>query len=76
MLSLLGICYNPMKQCRTFSINLNDGLHSLKRLSDYLDLPVAEDLPSTRYRNFMESKPYLAVEKGTVGKISSENINF
>jgi hypothetical protein len=39
MLSLLGICYNPMKSVRTISINLHDGLHSLRRLSRYFHFP-------------------------------------
>ena len=39
LLTLLGICYMPMKSTRTVSINLHDGLHSLKRLSQYFHLP-------------------------------------
>ena len=39
MLSLLGICYNPMKSMRTITINLHDGLHSLTRLSKYFHFP-------------------------------------
>jgi len=39
MLSLLGICYNPMKSMRYISINLHDGLHSLNRLSKYFHFP-------------------------------------
>lgn len=39
MLSLLGICYNPMKSVRNISINLHDGLISLQRLSKYFHLP-------------------------------------
>jgi hypothetical protein len=39
MLSLLGICYNPMKSIRTITINLHDGLHSLTRISRYFHLP-------------------------------------
>jgi ABC-type multidrug transport system fused ATPase/permease subunit len=39
MLSLLGICYNPMKSVRTISINLHDGLHSLRRISRYFHFP-------------------------------------
>ena len=36
ILSMLGICYRPMKDFRTFSIALSDGFHSLRRLTDYL----------------------------------------
>jgi len=32
LLSLLGICYVPMKNFRTLSISLHDGLRSLKRI--------------------------------------------
>ena len=32
LLSLLGICYVPMKSFRTLSISLHDGLRSLKRI--------------------------------------------
>ncbi len=39
MLSLLGICYNPMKSVRITNINLHDGLHSLNRLSKYFHFP-------------------------------------
>lgn len=39
MLSLLGICYNPMKSMRVISISLHDGLHSLSRLSKYFHFP-------------------------------------
>lgn len=45
MLSLLGICYNPMKSFRLLTLYLHDGLHSLKRLSTYYHLP--EDSKST-----------------------------
>lgn len=39
MLFLLGICYTPMKEFRTISISFNDGLRSLSRIQQYLDLP-------------------------------------
>jgi hypothetical protein len=39
MLSLLGICYEPMKQFRTISISFHDGLHSLNRISQFLEMP-------------------------------------
>lgn len=39
ILSMLGICYRPMKEFRTFSIALSDGFHSLRRITDYLELP-------------------------------------
>ena len=39
ILSVLGICYRPMKDVRTIKIAMGDGLHSLKRMTDYLQLP-------------------------------------
>lgn len=39
MLSLLGICYEPMKEFRTISISFHDGLHSLGRIQEYFDMP-------------------------------------
>ena len=43
ILSLLGICYRPMKEFRTLSIALSDGMHSLRRITDYLELPEGRD---------------------------------
>ena len=37
LLSLLGICFNPMKSFRTLSINFHDGLRSLKRIENFLN---------------------------------------
>ncbi len=39
MLSLLGICYEPMKSIRTISISFHDGLLSLDRIDQYLKMP-------------------------------------
>lgn len=39
MLSLLGICFEPMKSIRTISISFHDGLHSLNRIQQYFDMP-------------------------------------
>lgn len=39
MLSLLGICYEPMKSFRTISISFHDGLHSLHRLQQFFEMP-------------------------------------
>jgi hypothetical protein len=32
LLSLLGICYIPMKSFRTLTLNFHDGLRSLRRI--------------------------------------------
>ena len=37
ILSLLGICYNPMKSFRTLAINFHDGLWSFQKIEDYLN---------------------------------------
>jgi len=39
MLSLLQICYGPMKAFQTLVISFHDGLHSLARLTTYFALP-------------------------------------
>lgn len=39
MLTLLGICYEPMKSIRTISISFHDGLLSLDRIDQYLKMP-------------------------------------
>lgn len=39
MLSLLSICFMPMKSCRTLTIAFHDALHSLDRLTKYFALP-------------------------------------
>ena len=44
ILSLLGICYRPMKDIRTLKIAIGDGLHSLTRLTDYFQLPENETI--------------------------------
>ena len=37
VLSLLGICYRPMRKMRAFHISVTDGLHSLERISQFFD---------------------------------------
>lgn len=32
LLSLLGICYGPMKSFRTLTLNFHDGLRSIRRI--------------------------------------------
>ena len=39
MLSLIQICYNPMKSLQILTISFHDGLHSLDRLTTYFSLP-------------------------------------
>ena len=39
MLSLLELCYEPMKSTRTIIINFHDGLRSLLRINQYFNMP-------------------------------------
>lgn len=68
ILSLLGICYRPMKDFRTFSIALSDGFHSLRRLTDYLELP-EESPPPPTYKRTPAAPAALSVAKGSVGRV-------
>ncbi len=36
LLSLLGICYGPMKNFRTLRLGLHDGMRSLRRIEEFL----------------------------------------
>lgn len=36
LLSLIGICYQPMKSYRSLTLSLHDGLRSLKRIQKFL----------------------------------------
>jgi hypothetical protein len=63
MLSLLGICYNPMKAFRTISISFHDGLHSLNRITQYFDLP--DEIPSTLLIK-TDSEINVIIKKGTI----------
>ncbi len=39
LLSLLGICYIPMKSFRNMTLSLHDGLRSMRRIEEFLKLP-------------------------------------
>ena len=45
-LSLLGICYKPLKNYQKIEVNLHQGLHSLNRLQVFLNLPENNMKPS------------------------------
>lgn len=68
ILSMLGICYRPMKDFRTFSISLSDGFHSLRRITDYLELPEEENL-NTKYKRINLQPAEITIAKGTVGRV-------
>lgn len=75
ILSMLGICYRPMKDFRTFSISLSDGFHSLRRITDYLELPEEENL-NTRYKRINLQPAEIIIAKGTVGRVQGRGIDI
>jgi ABC-type multidrug transport system fused ATPase/permease subunit len=75
ILSMLGICYRPMKDFRTFSISLSDGFHSLRRITDYLELPEEENL-NTRYKRINLQPAEITIAKGTVGRVEGRGIDI
>lgn len=75
ILSMLGICYRPMKDFRTFSISLSDGLHSLRRLTDYLELP-EEEKKNVHYKHISLQPAEIAIAKGTIGRAEGRGIDI
>ena len=73
MLSLLQICYNPMKSIRTIVINFNDGLHSLGRLTSYFALP--DELKSALLHR-SSGAPELQIKKNTIGAYPHSSYDF
>ncbi len=39
LLSLMGICYIPMKSFRTLTLSFHDGLRSMRRIEKFLKQP-------------------------------------
>ena len=64
MLSLLEMCYIPMKSIRTSSINLHDGLHSLERMAKFFHL--SEEIKSTLIETSQGEVGELTIQQGTV----------
>lgn len=75
ILSLLGICYRPMKEFRTLTIALSDGLHSLRRITDYLELPEGRGSPH-HYKKYDEAVAYLKMTKRTIGKVDGRGMGL
>ena len=48
VLSLLGICYRPMRKMRSLHISFTDGIHSLERISQFLN--AQEEKSSEHYQ--------------------------
>lgn len=64
MLSLLGMCYEPMKSIRSSSINLHDGLHSLHRISKYFRL--SEEIKSSLNDDTQGETGEVSIQQGTI----------
>ncbi len=76
LLSLLGICYGPMKNFRTLRLGLHDGMRSLRRIEEFLrqdDQPLNRHL-KLRYHNRIANK--LLNKKNTKDKSTDEHIGF
>lgn len=73
MLSLLQICYNPMKSIQTIVISFHDGLHSLNRLTTYFSLP--DEIQSALLRRII-GNPELHIKKNTISAYPHSNYDF
>lgn len=73
MLSLLGLCYEPMKEFRTISISFHDGLHSLNRIQQYFDMPEQE--PNDKISHDIEPGR-LVIKKGTAATYPNTIFDF
>lgn len=73
MLSLLELCYDPMKSFRTLSISFHDGLHSLNRIAQYLNMP--EHIPSELINKNIE-KGRIVIEEDTLAMYPGSVFDF
>lgn len=73
MLSLLQICYNPMKSIQTIVISFHDGLHSLDRLTTYFALP---DEIKSALINRTSGAPELTIKKNTISAYPHSSYDF
>lgn len=64
-----------MKEFRTLSIALSDGLHSLERIRNYLELDEEAD-NSLHYRLSGHGDPELVIKKGTTGQVLRRGTSF
>ena len=76
ILSMLGICYRPMKEVRKFTIAMSDGFHSLRRITYYLELP--DERPDHKHycKAAHEESGRVIVAKGTTGKVGNRGVQF
>lgn len=61
LLTLLGICYKPLKNILQISIKVEDGLHSFKRIKLYLNLPENNKAAAKWIRNSEDYEPRLII---------------
>ena len=73
MLSLLQICYNPMKAIQPVVISFHDGMHSLERLTTYFALP---DEIQSALLNKTSGKPELHIKKNTISAYPHSSYDF
>ena len=73
MLSLLQICYNPMKSIQTIFISFHDGLHSLQRFTTYFSLP--DEIESALLKRII-GNPELHIKKNTISAYPHSNYDF
>lgn len=73
MLSLLQICYNPMKSIQTIIISFHDGLHSLERLTTYFALP---DQLKSALINRSSGRAELHIKKNTISAYPHSSYDF
>ena len=77
MLSLIQICYNPMKSLQTLTISFHDGLHSLDRLTTYFSLP--DELKSAlvnRVTGEPSEPPELTIKRNTISAYPHSSYDF
>lgn len=73
MLSLLQICYGPMKAFQTIVISFHDGIHSLQRLATYYTLP---DQIESALLNRSNGQPSLHIKKNTISAYPHSSYDF
>ena len=74
MLSMLQICYNPMKAFQTLVISFHGGIHSLDRLTTYFALP--DEIESALIKRSPSGKPQLLIKKNTISTYPHLSYDF
>jgi ABC-type multidrug transport system fused ATPase/permease subunit len=70
LLTLLGICYRPLKNLQQVMLKVEDGMHSFKRIEIYLDLP--ENSSKAKWiKNDADFEPVLKISRNTMTMLRS-----